>query len=85
MNRRGFLALLGVPVLGTTVPVLGTPVEVTGMLGGPDVEGGYFELIARNGNSAHEVIVMTPINSPLYQPLRDLVGRDVVVTVAAID
>lgn len=84
MTRRAFFGALCAVTI-TPLTVSAESVEVTGMLGGPDIEGGYFELQARNGNSAHEVIVMTPIHSPLYQPLRDLVGRDVRVSVVPVD
>lgn len=80
MNRRAFLAA---PLALLAGPA--DAVEITGMLGGPDTEGGYFELQARNGHSAHEVILMTPIDSPLYPSLRDLVGRDVKVSVVPVD
>lgn len=63
MTRRTFVTLPA--VLLTGLDVTAAPVEVKGMLGGPDIEGGYFELQARNGNSAHEVIVMTPNRFPL--------------------
>jgi hypothetical protein len=86
MTRRAFVAtVIGVPVTGMTVPTSAAPVEITGMLGGPDVEGGYFELVATNGQTAHEVILMTTIGSPLYPLLREMVGRDVAITVRPLD
>ena len=72
-------------LMAASLVAAGLSVEAKGMLGGPDVEGGYFELQTREGVSGHEVILMTPIRSPLYPALRDLVGRDVVVSVKATD
>jgi hypothetical protein len=58
--------------------------HVTGMLGGPDVEGGYFELVGAKGTGEGDLILATPTDSPLYPTFKAMVGRTVQVSVFVV-
>ena len=55
--------------------------HITGWLGGTDAEGGYFELVNEEDKGQGELILATPIRSPLYPHLTALVGTRVQVSV----
>lgn len=80
MTRRGFMTAIGVPVLGTTVPTLGAAQSGFAVSGPLDAtEGERLEGYAKLGDGL--VIVVHP-KGPLYQPLMELVGREVRLEIA---
>jgi len=81
VTRRALLAtLIGVTVTPKGVTADGG-VHVVGHLGGADAEGGYFELVNAEDVGAKDLILATPIRSPLYPNLKALVGKKVQVSV----
>jgi hypothetical protein len=78
MTRRGFLAALGLPMMGTNLPTSGGFI-VTGKadaIEGEKLEG-YVNIGAEFGLSAHP-------KSAVYPKLLELVGQTVRVTVEPV-
>lgn len=59
-------------------------VHISGTLGGPHTDGGYFEVVTPDGQGQGELVIATPPDGPLYPTLVGMVGRQIQVSIFTV-